>query len=57
MARLPRADSRAGSRRRAPDYWELSALYGVKAKLRSGDVWVPGLRRYTDLTTPLTAAL
>jgi len=23
-------------------YWELAVLYGVQAKLRSGDVWVPG---------------
>ncbi len=34
-------------------YWELSVLYGVQAKLRSGDVWVPGSRRYTDPTTLL----
>jgi hypothetical protein len=29
-------------------YWELSVLYGVQAGLRSGDLWVPGSRRYTD---------
>ncbi len=34
-------------------YWELSVLYGVQAKLRAGDVWVPGSRRYTDPTTLL----
>jgi hypothetical protein len=34
-------------------YWELSVLYGVQARLRSGDVWVPGSRRYTDPTTLL----
>ena len=32
-------------------YWELSVLYGVRSRLRSGDVWVPGSRRYTDPTT------
>jgi hypothetical protein len=37
-------------------YWELSVLYGVQAKLRSGDVWVPGSRRYTDPTTLLIPA-
>ena len=34
-------------------YWELSVLYGVQEKLRAGDVWVPGSRRYTDPTTLL----
>ncbi len=34
-------------------FWELSVLYGVQARLRSGDVWVPGSRRYTDPTTLL----
>ncbi|MGH3419052.1 MAG: Tn3 family transposase, partial [Streptosporangiaceae bacterium] len=34
-------------------YWELSVLYGVQARLRSGDVWVPGSRRFTDPTTLL----
>ncbi|WP_006243345.1 Tn3 family transposase [Mycolicibacterium tusciae] len=34
-------------------YWELSVLYGVQSRLRSGDVWVPGSRRYTDPTTLL----
>jgi hypothetical protein len=29
-------------------YWELSVLYGVQAGLRSGNLWVPGSRRYTD---------
>jgi hypothetical protein len=28
-------------------------LYGVQARLRSGDVWVPGSRRFTDPTTLL----
>ena len=37
-------------------YWELSVLYGVRARLRSGDVWVPGSRRYTDPTTLLIPA-
>jgi hypothetical protein len=34
-------------------YWELSVLYEVQARLRSGDVCVPGSRRYTDPTTLL----
>ena len=34
-------------------YWELGVLYGVQAGLRSGDVWVPGSRRYTDPSTLL----
>ena len=33
-------------------YWELSVLYGVQAGLRSGDLWVPGSRRYTDPIHP-----
>ena len=33
--------------------WELSVLYGVQAGLRSGDLWVPGSRRYTDPSTLL----
>jgi TnpA family transposase len=37
-------------------YWELSVLYGVQAGLRSGDVWVPGSRRYTDPATLLLPA-
>lgn len=37
-------------------YWELSVLYGVQTRLRSGDVWVPGSRRYTDPTTLLIPA-
>ena len=28
-------------------------LYGVQARLRCGDVWVPGSRRYTGPTTLL----
>jgi hypothetical protein len=34
-------------------YWELGVLYGVQTRLRSGDLWVPGSRRYTDPTTLL----
>jgi Domain of unknown function (DUF4158) len=34
-------------------YWELSVLYGVQAGLRSGDLWVPGSRRYTNPATLL----
>jgi len=37
-------------------YWELAVLYGVQAKLRSGDVWVPGSRRYSDRATLLLSA-
>ncbi len=37
-------------------YWELSVLYGARARLRSGDLWVPGSRRYTDPTTLLIPA-
>ena len=29
-------------------YWELCVLLGVRDGLRSGDVWVPGSRRYAD---------
>ena len=31
-------------------------LYGVQAGLRSGDLWVPGSRRYTDPSTLLLPA-
>jgi len=34
-------------------YWELSVLYGVQARLRSGDLWVAGSRRYADPATLL----
>jgi len=34
-------------------YWELAVLYGVQSALRSGDVWVPGSRRYTNPATLL----
>ena len=29
-------------------YWELCVLLGLRDGLRSGDVWVPGSRRYAD---------
>lgn len=29
-------------------YWELGVLYRLQTALRSGDVWVPGSRRYPD---------
>ena len=45
-----RGQGRGAAHRR---YWELSVLYGVRARLRSGDLWVPGSRRYTDPTTLL----
>jgi hypothetical protein len=34
-------------------YWEVAVLYGLQAALRSGDVWVPGSRRYADPATYL----
>jgi len=37
-------------------YWELAVLYGLQAKLRCGDVWVPGSRRYSDPATLLLPA-
>ena len=33
--------------------WEIAVLYGLHAALRSGDVWVPGSRRYADPSTYL----
>ena len=29
-------------------FWELTVLLGLRDGLRSGDVWVPGSRRYAD---------
>jgi hypothetical protein len=37
-------------------YWELCTLLGLRDALRSGDVWVPGSRRYADPTTFLLPA-
>jgi Domain of unknown function (DUF4158)/Tn3 transposase DDE domain len=34
-------------------YWELCVLLALRDGLRSGDVWVPGSRRYADPTTIL----
>ncbi|MEV5543700.1 Tn3 family transposase [Saccharopolyspora shandongensis] len=34
-------------------YWELCTLLGLRDALRSGDVWMPGSRRYSDPTTLL----
>jgi TnpA family transposase len=34
-------------------YWELCVLLALRDALRSGDVWVPGSRRYADPTTIL----
>ena len=34
-------------------YWELATLLGLRDALRSGDIWVPGSRRYADPTTLL----
>jgi len=47
------ATSRKGHGATYRHYWELSVLYGVQAALRSGDLWVPGSRRYTDPATLL----
>jgi len=55
LARLSghRAQGRGAAYRHC---WELSVLYGVQAGLHSGDVWVPGSRRYIDPTTLLIPA-
>jgi integrase len=37
-------------------YWELGVLYALQAALRSGDVWVPGSRRFTDPAQLLLSA-
>ncbi len=37
-------------------YWELCTLLGLRDALRSGDVWVPGSRRYAAPTTFLLPA-
>ncbi len=37
-------------------YWELATLLGLRDALRSGDIWVPGSRRYADPTTLLLPA-
>lgn len=37
-------------------YWELAVLYGLQAALRSGDVWVPGSRRWSDPAASLLPA-
>ncbi|SDJ97834.1 hypothetical protein SAMN04487820_103253 [Actinopolyspora mzabensis] len=37
-------------------YWELATLLGLRDALRSGDVWVPGSRRFADPTTFLLPA-
>ncbi len=29
-------------------YWELAVVYSLQVALRSGDIWVPGSRRYAD---------
>ncbi|MGH3863705.1 DUF4158 domain-containing protein, partial [Actinokineospora sp.] len=34
-------------------YWELCTLLGLRDGLRTGDVWVPGSRRYSDPATYL----
>ncbi|MGH9061870.1 MAG: Tn3 family transposase, partial [Acidimicrobiales bacterium] len=32
-------------------YWELAVVYSLQVALRSGDIWVPGSRRYADPAT------
>lgn len=44
-----RCQGRGAAHRR---YWELSVLYGVRARLRSGDLWVPGSHRPDDAAHP-----
>jgi hypothetical protein len=39
-----------------PDYWELCVLMALRDGLRSGDVHVPGSRRYADPASLLLAA-
>ncbi len=43
-----RQDDRAADHRH---YWELAVVYTLQAALRSGDIWVPGSRRYADPAT------
>ncbi len=40
-----RDQGRGGAHRH---YWELAVLYGLQGALRSGDVWVPGSRRFAN---------
>ena len=43
--------AKAGNTTAYRHYWELCTLLGLRDALRSGDVWVPGSRRYADPTT------
>ena len=40
--------ARSGNTSAYRHYWELCVLLGLRDALRSGDVWVPGSRRYSD---------
>jgi hypothetical protein len=42
------AAAKAGNVTAYRHYWELCALLALRDGLRSGDVWVPGSRRYAD---------
>lgn len=48
--------AKAGDTTAYRHYWELCTLLGLRDALRSGDVWVPGSRRYADPTTFLLPA-
>ena len=38
-----------------PQMWEIGVLFVLRDRLRSGDVWVPGARRYRELDAALPA--
>jgi hypothetical protein len=46
--RVPDAAPQAGDGAAYRHYWELCVLLGLRGGLGSGDVWVPGSRRYAD---------
>jgi hypothetical protein len=49
------AATAAGDRNRYKHYWELCALFALRAGLRSGEIWVHGSRRYADPASYLIA--
>ena len=49
------AAAEAGDATAYRHYWELCVLYGLRDGLRTGDVHVPGSRRYADPTGHLMA--
>ncbi|WP_210435063.1 hypothetical protein [Saccharopolyspora sp. ASAGF58] len=40
--------AKAGNATAYRHYWKLCTLLGLRDALRSGDVWVPGSRRYSE---------